>query len=248
MMTDANPELNFLWTGEEDFRESFRAMYQELISRFEEEAHKANSVISAMEVNSADGPGLMSACLFLRMLEVTRGSFLLAERGFSSPAKSLLRDALELMIRLKLLHDDPSYFHVLLKRDNHELKTLISKDNLACIEGSTTASFAAVVSEQRESLDEMTRSMDPEIKCHTLQRLAELAGMTPQYNIIYRLLCSDTHGSPRSLTGYVQRSPSGNIKGLQFGPSVEDAEALISTLADLLALSCRLFLSSVPAS
>ena len=165
-----------------------------------------------------DNQRLVAAALYGRTLTSFESAYLLAERGLSADARSLVRALVESTIVLcALAVDPPSVLDQLLCRE------LVNRRKLLNAWLEDPEAIAAMSEEKktmfRESLAEVRR-MRPDLKDDPIdvRRLAGTCGLLSMYNTAYRMLSSDSaHASLQSLEHHIKANSS-EILGLKYGP------------------------------
>jgi phosphotransferase system HPr-like phosphotransfer protein len=194
----------------------------------------AQKIKFRFEIHNKDGQEVITACLFIRILEGYQASILLVKGGFSSEARALIRIILESLILLKICCEDANIIPKYILTDEKKRLKLMQiahkyNDELfALLRGYATKEIMVELAEKVKTED---------IKELIIEQLAIKVGMKHYYDSIYRLACDDIHTSPRVLERYVIANEEGDIVELNNAPKDEDARSNLLTLADFMLIA-----------
>ncbi|MDD7787802.1 DUF5677 domain-containing protein [Ralstonia pseudosolanacearum] len=193
-------------------------------------------VLPAVKADRANNQQLVAAVLFGRTLTSFQAAYLLAERGMLADARTIARAAAETAIILCALNRDAAVCDLLIQRHDFHHRRYINawlNDPQAVAEMSRedVARLNAVIDEiDRRNPSIAQKTSDPV----NVWTLAQKAGVTPLYNVVYRGASGDAaHTSPDALNRHVKADAGGNILGLKVGPETGD---LAATLFDVMSV------------
>jgi hypothetical protein len=186
-------------------------------------------VLRVLKPATTSNPQLLVALLFGRALTSFQSTIILAERGLSADARTVLRAAAETTIVLSGVAIDTAVADLLMLRHQwHRRKLLTSwlNDPQAVAEmtheqkTAFTTEVAAI-----DSTHPTVKNMGDPINVHDL---AVRTGLLATYNAIYRPVSGDAaHTSLFALERHVRADAAAAVQGLTFGPDTRD---LASTL------------------
>lgn len=182
-------------------------------------------------IHNANGQEVISASLFIKILNGFQAIYILAKFGLLIEAEILLRSILEALFLLKITCEDSNFIPEYVKTDDAQrLKFMtIAKNNPDPVLDSLR-DYAT-----KEKMEELKNKITQEnIKELQIKELAKRANMCKQYETTWRLLCSPVHSSPRSLQKYVTVDNKGDINSFLWGPITDDIDSVLLTSAEIL--------------
>ena len=190
---------------------------------------------------------LLVAALYGRALTSFQSAYILAERGLTADARTVVRAAVETTVVLNAVVHDPSVSDLLVLRHQwHNRKLLKSwvDDPQAIVAMSAVqlAEFKAAIAQIDSTHPRVKDRGDPLI----ISNLAIKTGLLWLYNSVYRPTSGDAaHTSLQTLERHIQADDASEIQGLKFGPDVgnvcDTLSAAISTLLPAMRASIGLF-------
>lgn len=188
----------------------------------------AMAVLPRMQPGTADNQKLLEAVLFARALQSIQAMTVLAERGMTGDARTLLRSCCETAIFQRKLHLDAAFADKLQERhDFHQRKlanAILSDPN----------STAKLTPEQIQSLRMVVAEIDGRYPVRrpadvNLAAVAASVNGMALYDLIFRSTSGDAaHTTLNSLVRHVVSDQDNNITGLRFGPQTDDLADTIS--------------------
>ena len=196
-----------------------------------------DKILSALKYRENIPIEVISACLFIKMLNAYKATYLFINTEYlRAEAHVLLRYLLEALFILKACVEDEAFLFEYIKSDEaYRLKiaTVITKDPETFKDADT--------SKIEETRVELKSIVDAEgIKAIRTETLAIKAGLHDLYNSAYRIFSNITHIGIRSLEEYVDLDEHENIKGLNMCPHEKDSLNLYVALieAQLIGYKC----------
>jgi hypothetical protein len=188
----------------------------------------AMAVLPKLQPGTTDNQKLLEAVLFARALQSIQAMTVLAERGMTGDARTLLRSCSETAIFQRKLQLDATFANSLQERhDFHQRK-------LATALLADPRSKAELTPEQVQALQTVIGEIDgrypgskpSDINLATVA--ASVDGMA-LYDLIFRSTSGvAAHTTLNSLVRHVVSDEDDNITGLRFGPQVEDLPDTLS--------------------
>jgi len=174
--------------------------------------------------------------LLIRTMSNFQGSIILIERGMEVEALTLVRNCYENGFWIGAFFTDPAAALNAFKLD--ETKSQDSRAD-AFVSIAEKHGDPAMRAKTRQQFDNRrARSKTPALG---LEKLAQLAGLYPNYAFYKDVSSSSAHPSLNSLDRYLDRDAAGNWQGFVIGPST--AESIGATLN----LACHALISSLAA-
>jgi hypothetical protein len=190
---------------------------------------------------------LLVAALYGRALTSFQSAYILAERGLTADARTVVRAAVETTVVLNAVVRDPSVSDLLVLRHQwHNRKLLKSwiddPQAVAAMSAAQLTEFKAAIASIDFTHPCVKDRGDPLI----IASLALKTGLLWLYNAVYRPTSGDSaHTSLQTLERHVQADEASEIQGLRFGPDVANVcdtlSAAISTLLPAIKASITLF-------
>jgi uncharacterized protein DUF5677 len=175
------------------------------------------------------------ATLYARAVEMFQGVVLLAERGMSAEARTLVRACAETAIALGAARRDKTFIAQLYE-DHDKHRQSLANELLGLPENDPNIS-----AEVRALLRTVVADISAQYKEASPRRInwataTVTAGMTDLYLTVYRDTSSDgAHVSLRAIDRHIYTDASGTISGFMFKPAVDEAgETLKAGIASLL--------------
>jgi len=196
-------DYGFLGLQAEDFRREIERRYNEWFRLCFDINHFAQKAKHELVIHNMDGQEVISACLFLKILNGFQGCLIQARYGLASEAEVLLRSSLEALFIMKACMNDEDFMREYIKSDEVKQWTLMK---------AAYKHDAPVFMETRkyatsERIKELQGKKErKEIKEINVSRVAEKAGLEVLYDSAYRLLSDSVHCGPKSLEEYITTS------------------------------------------
>jgi len=235
-------ERGYLGEEASRFKERVREGYRELVELFEELNSFSQAKKFLIESNSQDGQQVLTANIFIRLLNGAQAVYILCGYGLAQEAQVLLRSLLEGLIILAKIVLDPDFVTAYVLADEY--------DRLKLLEAAQKRSHPVFEEMKKHISPEQIASLRRSIKERgverlNLARLANEAGMGSYYDSAYRLLSPGVHFRARSLEEYVGLDEDGEITKVEWGPKCEDVPFILYTAMDIVLRSwgaiCQLF-------
>jgi hypothetical protein len=188
----------------------------------------AVAVLPRVQPGTADNQKLLEAVLFARALQTIQAMTVLAERGMTGDARTLLRSCCETAIFQRKLHLDAGFADKLEERHDFHQRKLANA--LLCDPRST----AELTPEQVQSLRAVVAEIDGRYPVRkpadvNLATVAASVNGMALYDLIFRSTSGDAaHTTLNSLVRHVVSDRDNNITGLRFGPQTDDLADTIS--------------------
>jgi Family of unknown function (DUF5677) len=175
--------------------------------------------ILALKVPDSDNQVWTATLLLLRGISSFQGTVVLAERGMTGEARTLVRSCFETLFYLGAVLVDPEFVEALV-RDDAERRSKIAKSLLRLPDGSGLEQEHTTKLER--FLNDLERSgTEPEgVKIFAAAKKASLQDI---YETYYRGLSNDAaHPSITALNRHLKADDAGEIVGLHWGPDASD--------------------------
>lgn len=168
---------------------------------------------------------LVKATLFIRGLSALQGAILLAERGMTLEARTLIRGCFETLFYIGAINKDPAFIDKLVP-DDAKSRRAIANALLKTPDGLTQADINILTTALKE-FEKIDNIKD--IKAIDAAKNAGLEGI---YDVYYRALSNDAaHPSILSLNRHVKVDTNQNISNLHWGPDVQDVADTLKALS-----------------
>ena len=203
----------------------------------------AEKVKYKFDIHNQDDQELITACLFIRLLEGFQATIILASRGLVEDTKVVVRTLLESVFLLKVCCEDKSFLIDYIKSDEIiRLKWMNVADKSEWPFFNPLREYATP--EIKTELEEKIRREG--IKPIKIEDVAKKAELSAFYDAAYRWYSSSTHVSARSLeNAYIGINENGDISHLLHRPDDREIEKHLLTVAECLLLAlnstCLLF-------
>lgn len=225
-------EAGFLSKQAAEIGKEIHGMYKKYFDLCCDINRFAEKVKNEFEIHSKNGQEVITACLFIRLLESYQAATLLIGRGFDSQVKAMIRMMLETLIVLKLCCVDKEFVNIYVKKDEkdrHKIMNVAHRYD------------DALFAELREyATDEVRTELKKKIEKEGIsdfmwEDLAHKADMIRDYDTVYRLTSMHVHANPRNLEAYLDVGPNGEITSLNHTPHIEDTMIHLLTSCDFMA-------------
>jgi Family of unknown function (DUF5677) len=230
----------FLSDRSGDIEAAIRATHPTLFTRavqINRDAH--DDLLFAADIRNRDGMAIITTTLFMRALEHYQATVLLLGRGMIAPARVTLRALVEAVFRLNAIVIEPTAFAKFIAEDPVRRKRLIEN---------------ALKHPHHPNLEETAKAVTPELlaevekeikttvgKAVSTAEWSKLAGMHDWYTTNYALLSMAAHTAVRELDAYLTLDADGEIKGLNYAPSLEEIPHLVLTAVHLILIAASAF-------
>lgn len=219
--------------------------------KFFNTAYKINEVTQRLKsdfaIHNEDPQEVLSACLFLRILNGIQAVVILCKLGLVFDTKVILRSIIEGHFLLKAVCEDLEFAKKYVLTDkSRRLKWMNIAKNTKDPYLESAREYAT-----KERMEELNKEIaNDKITDISIEELARIAGMESTYNTAYRLLSEEVHCLPRSLEHYLGINAEGKITDFPWGPSDDDIPLIlftsIDTLFNALQLMTKLFSIEMP--
>jgi hypothetical protein len=228
----------FLTERADELEAALRAAHAALFQRIAEINRDCHGLLHSADIRNCDGRAIIAATLFMRALEHYQAAFLLLRRGLIAPARAPLRALVETVFRKRAIAADPDAFKTFIKEDLVHRKKLINKarnnayPNLEAARAAITADLVKEVEQEIKAAG---------AKALTTKDWSQRAGMEDWYVTNYALLSQSVHTSVRDLEAYLTLDQSGELKALEYAPSLHEIPELALTAAHLILIAASAF-------
>jgi len=189
-------------------------------------------------IHNEDSQELTIGALYIKALQSFESVVILSRLGLNSDSKAVLRVLLEAVFYLKAICEDDNFVFTYIKGDDVELHRILKK-----ISKDEKGIFSTKLKEyaSKDKIDNL-KSVIWKKNENPLEiyKVAEKAGMSDFYQLVYGSLCDNVHTSVRSLEKYYGINESGRADSLDGLPNFADMDVVIVTACSILlvALSC----------
>ena len=211
-------ELGFLSPEIELYRQSIRQRDAEFFNLIERAGRCCHAAKTKFQVHNRDGQEVCAVGLFLKITGDVEAATLLLERGLTSQARSLLRVAIEGSIILAKICEQYEFARV--------YAIVAEKERLKLIKGIKNDERTGYENLRTEFTDSLVASIEATVAGQPTANLWQWANdvnMAPIYAGQYRLFSADVHSGAVSLTKFFIMDDEGQMKGINWGPELEDA-------------------------
>lgn len=219
--------------------------------KFFNTAYKINEITQRLKsdfaIHNEDLQEVLSACLFLRILNGFQAVVILCKLGLVFDTKVILRSIIEGHFLLKAVCEDLEFAKKYVLTDkSRRLKWINIAKNTKDPYLESVREYAT-----KERIEELNKEIaNDKITNILTEEAAKIAGMESTYNTAYRLLSEEVHCLPRSLERYLGINAEGKITDFPWGPSDDDISLIlftsIDTLFNALQLMTNLFSIEMP--
>jgi hypothetical protein len=187
----------------------------------------AVSIIKLIVVKPDENATLVASLLFMRGLSSFESAILLAERGLSQDARTLVRGCFETAFYLGALRNDPAFVEDLV-RDDADRRGKLARALTRLPDGS---GLSEVHIETLRSFDASIKTSGTQPKPIGILAAAEKAKLVEIYETYYRGLSNDaSHPSITALNRHAESSPDGDIIGLHWRPGSDDLADTVNNI------------------
>jgi 2-oxo-4-hydroxy-4-carboxy--5-ureidoimidazoline (OHCU) decarboxylase len=221
-----------------ELEDALRAAHGTLFDRIAQINRDCHGLLHSADIRNRDGQAVLTATLFVRALEHYQATFLLLRRGLIAPARAALRALVETVFRIRAIAADTAALKTFIAEDLVHRKKLINKarnNAYPNLEAARAAITADLVKEAEEEIKAAGA------KALTTEEWSRTAGMHDWYATNYTLLSQAVHTQVRDLEAYLKFDQSGEIKELEYAPSLEEIPELALTAAHLMLIAASAF-------
>jgi hypothetical protein len=204
---------------------AIRAQNAKELSLAEQINRDCHTLLFGSVVHREDGQEVLTATLFLRVLEHFQGVLSLLPLGVVAPGRATLRAMLEAVFATRSVAADESFVRRFISTDLLVRRKMM---NLA-----RNNSYVALESLREALTPELISELSAEISRRNAQKisaeeLARSAGMHDWYVSLYTHLSAAVHTSVRDLESYLELDGT-EIRALRYAPQLNDIGVLIHT-------------------
>jgi hypothetical protein len=231
MVGDLN-RRGFLGDEIQESKASVVKSYQKLFDLFYELNEYSQKKKFEIQPHEQNGQEVLSACLFIRILNGAQATCILSSHGLANDARVVLRSILEGLFMLTKMLKDPSFVRVYVGAD--EIK------RLKIIRAARNSSHPVFAETKNSATDEVIESLQKRIEKENFPKrlnvkdIAESVGMGLYYESAYSLLSDDIHTAVRSLERYVGTDSEGGLDRIEWGPQFGDVPLNLAMAIDVL--------------
>lgn len=231
-MAEDFDDYGFLGLQAEDFRREIERKYNGWFRLCFDINHFAQKAKYELVIHNMDGQEVISACLFLKILNGFQGCLIQVRYGLASEAEVLLRSSLEALFIMKACMNDEDFMREYIKSDEVKQLTLMKAaykhDAPVFME---TRKYAT--SERMKELQ--GKKERKEIKEINVSRVAEKAGLEVLYDSAYRLLSDSVHCGPKSLEEYIGVADNtGRVRSIGVMPTKAELDTVFISAVQIM--------------
>lgn len=231
-------QLGFLSPDIAEIIRHIRAEHRAWFELCEELSALGTRVLFAMQPRRSSCRDLLVAVLYGRCLSAQQSVVIQVERGLSLEARYVTRAMLEAVFALVAVATVDGFADDYISDDRHRQRRLINSYLKLPQE------FIAAHGIDPDDLRKTAANLAEEIEVDGTRELhvadiAKKAGMEGHYNSIYGLLCLASHSNVRDFDRYLDIGLDGNVRGLRWGPSDEQAELVLMQACEFLFIALR---------
>ena len=236
-------EYSLLGAENKKICQHFNVVNSEIINQIIELGKIIREVIYNLKYDMENGRQVISLCLLFKATNALESIVLLCQVGLYADAKILLRSLFETNCVLMANLRDDTFMDKYIKKDQKDMykKLRIIRENVDCF---YTLPNIEICLENLSNQEENLKKQIKNVKDLKIIELAKLANAEKDYQIIYRLLCEETHCSPRVLEDYLVIENEKHVGYKDRESDSETAYFLSSTAMDFLSRGLELFISS----
>jgi hypothetical protein len=205
-------------------RKSIRSKYISFFELAEEINRFCIKVNKSIEIHDKDIQEILSASLYLRILETFESILILAERGLVTQVKMLLRCMIESVCLLSSVVKD---YEFTVKYINHD--EYFQRLRILNILKETNPSPIKEIEKKIELLKSEIKQKG--IKKIRSEDVLDFSGLKQCYNSAFFVFSESSHSNSRDMEGYL-RVEDELIKEFIFRPNIERMDAVIYTAID----------------
>lgn len=221
-------EEGFLADDLEAFSQKVREKYAPWLAEARAHNRVATAAQFSIRVHRESAQELSCSALYIRVLAYTQTALLLVERGLVSPARAILRCAVEALFNLRACARDSKTALAFLDAD------LVSRRKTGeYLQQDRCSSLKAQISDDHvpEHLATLANEIEAlDAKKLQTRRLAQIADLEDWYLVTFAYLSSSVHSTVRDLEEYFEVDADGDVAGLVNEPS-DHGLGLFITLA-----------------
>jgi hypothetical protein len=209
----------------QDYRDTFA-----LARRVNRECHR---LIFGADVRNRDGQAMSMAGLFLRSLQHYQAVVLVLEKGLVASGKVSLRAELEAVFALRMVAASEENFRAYVYDDLTRRRRLMvdAKKHPYPILATLRE---AISDEDIEEIKQRIRTVGA--KQLSTADMSEKAGLHDLYVSVYSLLSRAAHSGVAELNAYLIQGVDGEVRELDYAPSLDEIPSLLLTAADFILL------------
>ncbi len=185
----------------------------------------AHRQLGLLEAPANNNQLFVASLLFMRALSNFQGAIILAERGITQEARTIVRGCFENIFYIGALKNHSKFADMLIV-DDTDRRTKIARALLKL-----PVDFG-LRSDQFEKLTQFVKGIGNsgnDVRTVSVAEAARLAGLSEVYDTFYRGLSNDAaHPSITALNRHVKADATNVVSGLRWGPDVSDVEDTVS--------------------
>jgi len=186
-------------------------------------ARYASDLISQLSVEQENDRDLVAAILYRRLVSALEAIIILAERGMHTEGQCVQRSMLEGLFVLGAVWKEPKTIEAFFSNDSGRVKKVLK--NIKEISGPIREAVANSL-----TFEEIERRIatigNPSVK--SAKDFAKDAGLLDLYLTDYSFSSEALHHVAKDLERHIDKSGSGNVDGLFWGPEAEQPFELLS--------------------
>jgi hypothetical protein len=211
-----------------DLSEGLNELSQSLMLQLEPKKDKEQEVIVSL--------------LYCRVISHFQGVIILAERGMTSEARSIIRGLLDAVFACCALAKNQELVKDFINDDLCQRLKIVNSfmslpKDVKRRHKTSNSKLKALAKEIQQEIDEKS------VKPLTSEFLAQKAGMQGHYHTMFSLLSSSTHSRARDLERYFQDADGNKIPDeIIWGPDVSDVDNTLYQACECIFISTRVVL------
>ncbi|MDH4187946.1 MAG: DUF5677 domain-containing protein, partial [Nitrospira sp.] len=170
-----------------------------------------------VQPHSRDGQEIFAVGLFIKVMHDVEAAITLAERGFVSQAASVLRVALEALIKLGKICQSYEFVEAFIRIGELQRLRMVQ-----AMRSNPARAFDLIRGDLTEDLVEDIIGLIGDARDETVKQWAQDIGLSALYDGQYRLFSSEVHSQPRSLERYIIFSDTRELQDIKFGPDLNE--------------------------
>ncbi len=194
-----------------------RSKYKDFYKLYENLNHFCHEVLKKLELHRNNKQEIIVCILFIKVLTIFQGIYLLTRKGMVNEAQILLRSMLEAMFIISAISKDNDFIERYVLSEESERNRLYKKiDGNPEWKAIVTENIDELIAEQERLIKERN------IKTLTIKEIAKRSGLYELHYPVYSILSKNVHATPDNITEYFTLDKDGDIEKLLYGPTDKD--------------------------
>jgi len=207
----------FLSSDINEYKKEIRNNFSTRLGLAYEANQLAHKIIHSVKIYNEHLPDLLLASLLIRQVSTFQAFLIILESGLKTQAEMLLRNISETMFIAGAINKDGNFAdkYVLSEEVSRKKALIRLKNNNERQDKLTDQETLDLIA----LLEEKIRT--EKIKTFSTERIAQIAGLTHYYDIIYPLTSMAVHTSSRGLDKLLITDKTGKVKSIDYIPVVD---------------------------